>query len=515
MTFLTRLQTNCHQYAAKTALEFVRDDGVTTVSYQQLEHTILRTMGFLRAKGVQEGDRVALQLPKSVPFIYLHLAVMRLGAISLPLNPGYPAHELRYFLQDAEAKLLLADKKMRPSLMTSAGEIPAIEEAVFLDALSDEDFDALISAYNPAEYTDIAVPQDLSATCLMIYTSGTTGRPKGAELTHGNLTANINSLHQAWDWQVDDVLLHILPLFHIHGLLVALHGALNAGATTVLLPRFDPQRTLQLLCDRKGTVLMGVPAIHRRLVNLSDASAYDLSNVRLITSGSDRLPDDLFCKFRDTFGHVLLERYGMSETGMLISNPLRGERRVGAVGFPLPGVEVRIVRPETEAVLSDGEIGEVQVRGNNVFKGYWRQPQKTADAFTPDGWFRTGDLGLREPDGYFILKGRSRDLIISGGYNIYPSEVELVLAEHPAVQASAVIGCPDDDWGETVVAIVVPYPQSELTREDLISHCKTRLVNYKVPRHIVFADDLPRNSLGKIQRSRLQQELCSQLSAVP
>ncbi len=511
MTFLKRLQSNCQQYAGKTALEFIGEDGVTAVTYGQLEEMVWRTMAYLRAKGVTAGDRVALQLPKCAPFIYLHLAIMRLGAISLPLNPGYPAHELSYFLRDAEAKLFFADSASRESLASILAELPENQAAVFLDAHSDEQFQSLIADSAPGEANDRAVPQDVDATCLMIYTSGTTGRPKGAELTHGNLTASIHSLHQAWGWQDSDILLHVLPLFHVHGLIVALHGALNAGATTVFLPKFDPERTLQTLCARKCTILMAVPVMHRRLLNVANAAGYDLSHVRLITSGSDRLPDELFSRFAATFGHVLLERYGMSETSMLLSNPLHGERRVGSVGLPLPGVEARVVHPETEERLPDGEVGAVQVRGENVFKGYWRQPQKTAEAFTPDGWFRTGDLGLREPDGYFTLKGRARDLIITGGYNVYPPEVELVLAEHPAVLASAVIGCPDDEWGETVVAVIIPQPHTVVTREDIIAHCQTRLVNYKIPRHIIFAEDLPRNSLGKVQRARLQQEWCSQI----
>ena len=508
MMFLQRLQTNCDHYAAKTALEFVRDDGVTAVSYGQLEDNVLRTMAYLRAKGVSEGDRVAIQLPKCLPFVYLHLAVMRLGAISLPLNSGYPAHELCYFLQDAGARLLFAGAEMQPSLMALPGGVPAVEETVFLGARADEEFAALIAGYDPAECAALPVPQDPTATCLMIYTSGTTGRPKGAELTHGNLTANLDALHAAWGWQPGDVLLHVLPIFHVHGLIVALHGALHAGATACLLPRFEPERALATLCARRCTILMAVPTIHRRLVGVPDPARYDLSHVRLITSGSDRLPDDLFARVQATFGHTLLERYGMSETGMLISNPLEGERRVGSVGRPLPGVEVRIVHPETEAPLPDNEVGAVQVRGPNVFKGYWRQPEKTAEAFTPDGWFRTGDMGLREPDGYITLKGRLRDLIISGGYNVYPSEVELVLAQHPAVQASAVIGCPDDEWGEVVVAVIVPRPDTEPTSEDIIAHCRAYLVNYKIPRRILLVEDLPRNSLGKVQRGRLQKELC-------
>jgi malonyl-CoA/methylmalonyl-CoA synthetase len=297
----------------------------------------------------------------------------------------------------------------------------------------------------------------------MIYTSGTTGRPKGAEITHGNLTAQLDALHEAWGWREDDVLLHVLPIFHVHGLAVALHGALHAGATAVLLPRFEPEQALQTLVERRCTVLMAVPTIHRRLVQgvprfAKSRYKYDLSHVRLITSGSDRLPDDLFHAFRETFGYTILERYGLTETGMNLSNPLNGERRAGSVGSPLPGVQARIVHPATGELLPDGEVGEVQVRGPHVFKGYWRQPEKTAAAFTTDGWFRTGDLGLRQADGTFELRGRAKDLIITGGLNVYPPEVELVLASHTAVEACAVIGCPDDEWGERSVAVVVKKP---------------------------------------------------------
>jgi malonyl-CoA/methylmalonyl-CoA synthetase len=350
---------------------------------------------------------------------------------------------------------------------------------------------------------------DAHATCLMIYTSGTTGRPKGAELTHGNLSANLDALHTAWGWREDDLLLHVLPIFHVHGLLVALQGALHAGAATILHARFDPVQTLRTLHERRCSVFMAVPTIHRRLVDAPHAAQYDLSHMRLLTSGSDRLPDDLFVQFQQTFGHTLLERYGMSETIMLLSNPLHGERRVGSVGLPLPGVEVRIVDPEDETPLDAGAVGEVQVRGSNVCKGYWRQPDKTAAAFTPDGWFRTGDLGLREPDGYYTLKGRSKDLIICGGYNVYPPEVELVLAEHPAVLASAVIGCPDAEWGERVAAVVVVQPGLAVTAEELIEFCRGRLAHYKAPRTVRFAADLPRNAMGKVQKVDLRRELCS------
>jgi malonyl-CoA/methylmalonyl-CoA synthetase len=253
---------------------------------------------------------------------------------------------------------------------------------------------------------------------------------------------------------------------------------------------------------------MAVPTIHRLLLDVPAASTYELGHMRLLTSGSDRLPDDVFEAFRETFGHTLLERYGMTETGMNLSNPLRGERRVGSVGKPLPGVEVRIVDPQSGKQLPDGEVGELQVRGPHVCKGYWRQPEKSAQAFTDDGWLKTGDLGLREPDGYYTLKGRSKDLVISGGLNVYPPEVELVLAEHPAVAASAVIGCPDAKWGERVTAVIVPVEGATPSEDEIIEHCRQRLAAYKTPKSVRFVGEMPRNALGKIQKARLREGLC-------
>jgi malonyl-CoA/methylmalonyl-CoA synthetase len=307
----------------------------------------------------------------------------------------------------------------------------------------------------------------------------------------------------------DDVLLHVLPIFHVHGLFVALHGALHAGATTLLMREFDAGRTLQMLADGQCTVFMAVPTIHQRLLDVPEAGQFDLSRVRLITSGSDRLPDEVFTGFEQTFGYTLLERYGMTETGMNCSNPLKGERRLGSVGRPLSGVEVRVVHPETNRPLADGEIGEVQLRGPNVFKGYWKQTQKTAEAFTADGWFRTGDLGFLEPDGYLTLCGRSKDLIISGGLNIYPPEVERVLADHPSVAACAVIGCADREWGERVTAVVVLHRGESVSEADLIAFCRERLASYKSPKSIVFKDQLPRNAMGKVKKAELRKEVCA------
>lgn len=505
MTFLHKLAENCTTYGDKVALEFLcQDDPPLQVTYRELGQNIENAMRYLQQLGIESGDRVALQLPKSLSFIYLHIAIMRLGAISLPLNPGYPLQELRYFIDDAGARLFIATAASRSTLSQLENELPQLERIIFLQEAELHELPTAAGAGDPLP----PIPDDPQHTALMIYTSGTTGRPKGAMITHGNLTANIDALHEAWGWQEDDILLHVLPIFHVHGLVVALHGALNAGAATLLLPKFDAERTLQTLVERRCTVFMAVPTIHRLLLDVPDAASYDLSHMRLLTSGSDRLPDDVFLAFQETFGHTLLERYGMTETGMNLSNPLWGERRVGSVGKPLPGVEVRIVDPESGELLPDGEVGELQIRGPHVCKGYWQQPEKTAEAFTADGWLKTGDLGLREPDGYYTLKGRSKDLVISGGYNVYPPEVELVLAEHPAVAVSAVIGCPDAKWGERVTAVIVPRDGVTVDKEAIIEHCRRHLAAYKVPRQILFVDEMPRNALGKIQKAMLRASLC-------
>lgn len=489
MLFLTHLQNCCLAQSDKVAIELSAE----TLTYHQLESLTQHTMSFLQAQGVVAGDRVAIQLPKCLPFVLLHLATMRLGAISLPLNPAYPARETEYFLSDADVKLYI----------TVGDENPAYNTLKI-----GEELDGFVEQVQKFERSNVEMLSDPNQTALMIYTSGTTGRPKGAQITHGNLTANITGLHTAWGWQEDDILLHVLPIFHVHGLIVALHGALHAGATAILLPKFTPKAALETMVNRRCTVFMAVPTIHKRLADFEGASNYDLSHMRLLTSGSDRLPDDLFMRYQTLFGHTLLERYGMTETGMNLSNPLDGERRVGSVGLPLPGVEARVVDSETGEQLPDGQVGEVQIRGAHVFKGYWRMPEKTAEAFTEDGWLWTGDLGLREPDGYFTLKGRSKDLIITGGLNVYPPEVELVLSELPAVAASAVIGCPDDEWGEQITAVIVIRAGQTLTETAVIAHCRAKLAAYKAPRRVIFTTALPRNALGKVQKAKLRASVC-------
>lgn len=499
--FLDSLSDHCQRQPDKVAIQFI--DG-PPVAYGALAVGVHRTADYLLSLGITPGDRVAAQLPKCLPFIYLHLAAMQIGAIFLPLNPAYPMPELRYFLADSETRLLFADRQMRHEISKIQPELPALEQTIFIN-LADS-WEKQVLDFSPR--LSMPLPTDPHQTAMMLYTSGTTSRPKGAQITHGNLTANISALHEAWGWRQDDVLLHVLPIFHVHGLVVALHGALQAGATAIMLPTFVAATALDLLCSRRFSVFMAVPTMHRRLYQLADGRVIDLSHLRLMTSGSDRLPDDLFFGYRKTFKVTLLERYGMTETGMNLSNPLHGERRVGSVGLPLPGVSARIVDPTTETPLPDGEIGEVQIKGAHVFKGYWRQPQQTVDAFTEDGWLRTGDMGLREPDGYFTLKGRAKDLIITGGLNVYPPEVELALMEHPAVAACAVIGCPDDEWGEQVVAAIIRRAGAVVDEAEICAFCRQQLAAYKVPRRVVFVDEFPANALGKIQKAKLREALC-------
>ena len=530
MSFLNTFNENIRKYPDKVALEFI-DPPLQRVTYAELDKLVQHTVGYLQSLGLQPGGRVALQLSKCLEFILLHLASIRLGCITLPLNLAYPPDELKYFLEDSGAKLFFALETAKDKIQTILPELPDLQKCIFLDPSKPDEFQLLIINYQKRggfdtsldehsgllnhqnlPITNLNSPREassLSDTAIIIYTSGTTGRPKGAEITHGNLQSNLDALHTVWGWQVNDILLHVLPIFHVHGLFVALHGALHAGATTLLMREFDARKTLQTLVDRRCTVLMAVPTIHNRLLDVPDAKSFDLSHLRLITSGSDRLPDEVFTGFQQTFGHTLLERYGMTETGMNCSNPLHGERRMGSVGLPLPNVEVRIIDSDTKKTLPNGEIGELEIRGPNVFKGYWRQPDKTSASFSADGWFKTGDLGFREKDGYITLCGRSKDLIISGGLNIYPPEVERVLAEHPAVNACAVIGCLDKEWGEKVTAVVVLNKDESVSGEELIHFCRERLAPYKSPKSIVFRDDLPRNAMGKVQKSELRKEICS------
>jgi len=497
MLFLDRIFENCRHFAHKPAIEFRDHDGTTTVTYGRLGSAVEKTAVWLDQLGVRRGDRVAVRLPKSLASIYIHLATCRLGAISMPLNPAYSAAELIYFLNDSGAKLLLVDDSEPLDLGPVVREAVSLQRTVSIDSVPFDTFIETVEGSPP----QVEISPDLTA--LMLYTSGTTGRPKAAELSHANLTAIISSLDQAWGWRSDDVMLHVLPIFHAHGLVMGLHGALNVGATTVAYRKFDANQTLAAIQDGRCSVFMGVPTVHTRLLEAAGSEIIDLSRLRLMTSGSARLAEDLFESFRERFGYELVERYGMTETGILLSNPLAGERRPGWVGVALPGVEVRVANPENNQPLPDNEIGEIQTQGPHVFKGYWNDPQKTASAFTPDGWFKTGDIGLRDSAGYYQLRGRSAELIISGGLNVYPLEVERVLDRHPAVVESAVVGCADAEWGELVTAVVVTI-DGPPTEDDLIEYCRESLAPYKLPKRISLVKELPRNSMGKVDKASLR-----------
>ncbi len=496
MLFLDQLRANCAKHPSKTAIEFVDGQSTARLSYQRLLAGVSEAREWLASLGVRPGDRVAVCLPKSIAAIQLHLAACRSGAVSLPLNPSYSFPELRYVLGDSEARVLvLPGERARRYPATSSrsawrGTVASINPRGFDGSSLDSSRSRAIEAF----------PADRLA--LMLYTSGTTGRPKGACITHGSLTENLEMLKAAWQWSSDDTLLHALPLFHLHGLLVALQAALHAGATCIMHSGFDAQHVIEELRSGRCSVFMAVPTIYRRLLKAAGDQNLDLSHMRLLTSGSDRLPVDLFEEIEARLGHRVVERYGMTETGIMLSNPLDGDRVPGQVGLPLPGVRMRVVVPETGSICKDGEVGEFQTCGKHVFAGYWRDEAKTREAFTPDGWFRTGDIGLRDAKGRFELKSRLNDMIITGGLNVYPMEVERVLARHPAVEQCAVVGLPDADWGQAVTAFVVSRTP-KLQQAELIRHCQAALASYKVPKRIVLVASLPRNAMGKVQKQHL------------
>lgn len=431
------------------------------VSYGELEVLAARTAALLRARGVAPGDRVALQVEKSVEAVVIYLATLRVGAVFLPLNAAYTPSEVDYFLKDAEPSVFIRDAQALVREAAGSSPDPRIE------------------------------PRAASGLASIIYTSGTTGRSKGAMLTHGALAANALALHKAWGFTPADVLLHALPIFHVHGLFVALHCAFLSGCPMVWLNRFDETAVLEGLS--RSTVMMGVPTFYSRLLANPGLTRETVSHMRLFISGSAPLLESAFDAFETRTGHRILERYGMSEAVIITTNPLDGERIAGSVGFALPGVDVRIGGGEA--------TGVIEIRGPSVFTGYWRMPERTREEFTADGYFITGDVGRMDPDGRLWISGRAKDLIISGGYNVYPKEIELILDEQPGVRESAVIGVPHPDFGEGVVAVV--EGQGEET--ELIAHLRGQLAGYKTPKRIVFVDALPRNAMGKIQKALLRQ----------
>jgi malonyl-CoA/methylmalonyl-CoA synthetase len=465
-----------------------------------------RIANLLAAQGVEPGDRVAVQVEKTIEALLLYLACIRAGAVFLPLNIAYTDREVSYFLGDAEPKLVVLDPNRVETLAA-----PVYEAGASLLTLGRAGEGSLMLGANeqPVEFEDIERgPDDLAA---ILYTSGTTGRSKGAMLSHENLASNARVLAEIWRFTPDDVLIHALPIFHTHGLFVATNTVLMAGASMIFLPRFDAAEVLSLM-DR-GTVLMGVPTFYVRLNQQPELDRSATSHMRLFVSGSAPLREETYATFLQRTGHAILERYGMTETNMNTSNSYEGPRIAGTVGRPLPGIDLRVVDPETGAALPAGETGMVEVRGPNVFKGYWRMPEKTASEFREDGFFITGDLGRIEEHGYLQIVGRGKDLIISGGYNVYPKEIETELDELPGVAESAVIGVRHPEFGEGVVAVVVPNQQAPLEEAQIIAQLSDRLARYKLPKRVQFVHELPRNSMGKVQKNLLRERFAGLFEA--
>jgi malonyl-CoA/methylmalonyl-CoA synthetase len=440
---------------------FILSDG-REISYGELEQGAANVAGRLLVEGVEPGDRVAMQVEKSVEAVMIYLGVLKAGAVFLPLNSAYTPSEIDYFIRDAEPRAFITDA---PKF---------VEEA------------------RPAKPLAAALPRTASDLASIIYTSGTTGRSKGAMLSHGNLAANAAALHEIWGFAPKDVLLHALPIFHVHGLFVAMHCAFLSGCPMIWLPKFADAEVLAGL--KRATVMMGVPTFYTRLLANPAFTRASAPNVRVFISGSAPLLPTTFAEFEQRTGQRILERYGMSEAVIITSNPLDGARIAGSVGYPLPGVELRIGGGE--------QTGIIEIRGPSVFGAYWRMPEKTAEEFTEDGYFVTGDVGRQDPDGRVWISGRAKDLIISGGYNVYPKEIELVLDELPGVTESAVIGLPHPDFGEGVAAVVI----GKGSEAQMIAECRKHLAAFKSPKRIVFVDELPRNAMGKVQKNLLRQK---------
>jgi malonyl-CoA/methylmalonyl-CoA synthetase len=471
-------------------------------TWRDIDRASARIANLLASLELPAGARVAAQTDKSVEALLLYLAVLRAGFVYLPLNTAYQAGEIEYFIGNAEPSVVVCSA--RNFVWVSKLAFKAGVKNVF--TLDDDRSGSLLdrAAWHSDEHEPAVKRADELAAIL--YTSGTTGRSKGAMLTHGNLLANARTLHGWWGWQPSDVLIHVLPVFHVHGLFVASHGALLAGAKMLWFNKFDPKATIAQL--PRATVFMGVPTLYVRMLAEPTLTREACASMRLFVAGSAPLLPETFDAWRERTGHTIVERYGMSETVMLTSNPYHakdGERRAGTVGYPLPGVQLRIHDEKGQPCRRD-EIGGIEVKGPNVFKGYWRMPEKTAEEFTPDLWFKTGDVGKIDEHGVVTIVGRSKDLIISGGYNVYPAEIEGYLNEQPDVAESAVIGVPHPDFGEAVVAVVVPKPGARIDTAALIAGLKGKIANFKVPKQVFIEPELPRNQMGKVQKNLLREQ---------
>jgi malonyl-CoA/methylmalonyl-CoA synthetase len=467
-----------------------------------LERSTAMMANLLKSLDLPVGARVAMQVEKSVEAMVLYLATLRAGYVFLPLNTAYQSAEIDYFIENAEPSVVVCSSKNFGWVSKIA--FKAGTQNVF--TLDDDRTGSLLDRAAHCSDQHEVVHQNADDLAAILYTSGTTGRSKGAMLTHGNLLSNALTLKDYWGWQPGDVLIHALPIFHVHGLFVALHGALINGSKMIWLSKFDPKLVLKKLPE--ATVFMGVPTLYVRLLAEPGLTQKACSNMRLFVAGSAPLLIETFTDWQQRTGHTILERYGMSETVMLTSNPYRaedGERRGGTVGFALPGVSVRVCGDDGQS-LPTGEIGAIQVKGPNVFKGYWRMPEKTKEEFTPDNWFKTGDVGKIDESRYITIVGRSKDLIISGGYNVYPAEIESVINDMPGIAESALIGVPHPDFGEVGVAVVIAKSGAQVNGDAVVASLKAQLANFKIPKKCFVLSELPRNTMGKVQKNVLREQ---------
>lgn len=480
----------------------LQTDDDRLLSYGDAERESARLANLLVSLGAQPGDRVTVQVDKCPQVLWLYLACLRAGLVYHPLNTAYQASELDYFLGNAEPRIVVCAQSAE-ELLLSLAEKTGAQHVLTLDANGSGTLMTGAASQADSFETVARAPDDLAA---LLYSSGTTGQPKGIMLSHRNLADNCKTLVQIWGFSSADRLLHALPVFHVHGLFVAINCVLLSGASMIWLSRFEAHQVIGFLPE--CTVMMGVPTYYTRLLGVDSFGVEACSNMRLFISGSAPLLRETFEEFRQLTGHAIIERYGMTETNMNTSNPLHGERRAGTVGPPLPGVEVRVVDSAGDP-LPDGETGDLQVRGPNVFKGYWRMPEKTAEDFTGDGFFNTGDKAVISDDGYVSIVGRAKDMIISGGLNVYPKEIEQLLDDIDGVQESAVIGVSHADFGEAVVAVVVPVAGTTLKEKAIIAFSRAQIANFKVPKRVFFVDELPRNAMGKVQKNLLRERFAN------
>lgn len=492
----------------KEAILFVKKGRLESrITYSSLKEISDRVTNGLMEMGLKKGDRVILFMPKSIEQVVIHIGIQKVGAISVMLNPGFKRDEIAYFLRDTDAKMAIVGKK-EETLIRSVDERKPI---LSVDTESPFTRGKLFPSSSPQFLQGKGSSDD---PAVLIYTSGTTDQPKGAILTQRNLIQDAKNIIQIWEMTETDVLCHALPLFHVHGLCFALHTSLIAGSKIVMVDEFSSENVIDILSNPTGelacTLFMGVPTMYVKMIEKMEGKRQDFHHIRLLTSGSAPLLPKDFEKIKEVFGTEPVEREGMSETGMNFSNPLRGIKKAGSIGLPLPNVKVRIVSPETFEDLKTGEVGEIWLKGPNVTPGYWGKPQETEAAFV-NGWFRTGDLGKKDEDGYYYITDRLKHIIISGGENISPKEIESVLDRHQTILESCVLGVPDAKWGEKVVAAIVLKQGATLTVKEIEAYCKSLLLDWKCPKEVFFLKELPRNRMGKVMKEEVTKRFLDSL----